>query len=386
MKSLAFTAVGVVAGLLVLAPSASVGAARVNPMWDTMFAYYNYSKGPSPIVELNIRTWVHHNPNMKLVLVNDSNIREYVPDLPDEYWRLPYHQAKSDFVRAAVIYHNGGLYMDCDFMIMKPIEPILEHLETNHIVSYGDVGPTHLTKCGKQFSSNWHAGRRGNSFSETWWINTKRLLKRKCHPGDFVNSVELVCCHEEGAPEKTTNGQPCHIPWARLEHLKTPLDWASRYPEDDFGKSVQAMPSGIRMFCLHGAETLTAHRNGELYWSPWDPYEQKTWEEGVWMLKYKSHGCVENKETKYLECGVTNTPNGKTIPPRNFENFFNRPAYHLFTSTSNIERGWLNAETMLQHKWLISEMYRRSLDIPYVGHPAGSPAAIAEDPTLTKGQ
>ena len=45
---------------------------------------------------------------MRLVLINDSNIRDYVPDLPEEYWRLPYHQCKSDFVRAAVVYHNGG--------------------------------------------------------------------------------------------------------------------------------------------------------------------------------------------------------------------------------------------------------------------------------------
>ncbi|CAK0793188.1 unnamed protein product, partial [Prorocentrum cordatum] len=38
--------------------------------------------------------------------------RQYVPDVPDEYFRLPGQAPKSDVVRYALIYHQGGLYMD----------------------------------------------------------------------------------------------------------------------------------------------------------------------------------------------------------------------------------------------------------------------------------
>ena len=35
-------------------------------------------------------------------------MRELVPDLPEEYFRLPYSAAKSDFLRYGMLYHHGG--------------------------------------------------------------------------------------------------------------------------------------------------------------------------------------------------------------------------------------------------------------------------------------
>ena len=37
--------------------------------------------------------------------------RRYVPDMPEEFYRMPYDQVKSDIIRAATIYHHGGLYV-----------------------------------------------------------------------------------------------------------------------------------------------------------------------------------------------------------------------------------------------------------------------------------
>jgi hypothetical protein len=34
---------------------------------------------------------------------------------------------------------------------------------------------------------------------QVWWANVKRLLTRKCGTGDFEDSVNKVCCHEDGA-------------------------------------------------------------------------------------------------------------------------------------------------------------------------------------------
>ena len=57
-----------------------------------------------------MRTWRLHNPEMKIVLINESNVRDYIPDMPEEFWRQPYHASKSDIIRAAALYHHGGLY------------------------------------------------------------------------------------------------------------------------------------------------------------------------------------------------------------------------------------------------------------------------------------
>ena len=42
-------------------------------------------------------------------------------------------------------------------------------------------------------------------------------LRRQCPPGDYVDEVDKVCCHEEAAPEK--DSKKCHIPWVRILKL-----------------------------------------------------------------------------------------------------------------------------------------------------------------------
>ena len=39
-----------------------------------------------------------------------------IPDAPEELFRIPYEAAESDAIRYALLYHNGGIYMDTDFL------------------------------------------------------------------------------------------------------------------------------------------------------------------------------------------------------------------------------------------------------------------------------
>eukprot|EP00039_Didymoeca_costata_P007989 m.106918 g.106918 ORF g.106918 m.106918 type:complete len:349 (-) comp13904_c0_seq1:5961-7007(-) len=312
----------------------------------TIWTWFNYPKGGGPLVELNIRTWRKHNPDYQVILVNNSNVMKYVPDMPDEFFRLPYDQCKSDVIRAGIIYHNGGLYMDTDFLMMKPIDDVMAKLETYEIISYADHGATEQTECGGQFSSNWHGGKRHNTFSTVWWENMKHRLTRKCKPGDFVGNVEKVCCHEEDAPEKEND--KCHVPWAQLEHLKQPESWKNRHKDDE--PPISYWPSDIKLFCLYGSNTLTPHLHGEIYWQPWNASTQKTGT-GHWELPKFKFECKED-DNGAMDCGRK----GK------IENFFGRVAYHLFFSTFNSGKV-KTAKEVLHRPWLISEMYRRSLGL-----------------------
>ena len=39
-------------------------------------------------------TWRNHNPGMKIRMVNDSHIKDLVPDLPEEYFQVASHAAR----------------------------------------------------------------------------------------------------------------------------------------------------------------------------------------------------------------------------------------------------------------------------------------------------
>jgi len=333
-----------------------------NKAWNTIWAYYKYPNGPSAFVDLNIQTWKKQNPEMNVILVNESNVKQYVPDMPDEFFRMPYDQCKSDIIRAATIYHHGGLYMDTDFLVLKPLGPYLNLLEDNDIISYSDEKTTTSTTCSKTYSSNWHAGKKGNPFSSVWWRNIKKLLTRKCPSGDYQDSVERVCCHEEGAPDKSSN--VCHIPWAHVEQLKTPARWAHDHKID--ADTIEQPATPVKTYCLNGRRSLTPQLNGELFWMPWDEAKgttDKSVKKADWQIPNYKTFCKLNLETGNMHCDKVPTP-GYTIEARVYEKYFNRPAYHLFSSTHQPKNLWeLTKSQVIHANWVLSVLYRKALDI-----------------------
>ena len=52
-----------------------------------------------------------------------------VPDMPEEFGRLPYAAAVSDLIRTALLAHYGGFYLDTDFLVRAPLGPVADLLE-----------------------------------------------------------------------------------------------------------------------------------------------------------------------------------------------------------------------------------------------------------------
>jgi len=362
-------------------------AVKADPRWDTIWTYWDYPKGPDYLVQLNLDTWRKWAPEMKLVLINESNIRQYVPDCPDEFFRLPYAAAKSDFVRASLLYHHGGVYMDTDFMLLGPLREVLQNLEDNDIVSYSSA-PQEDTAClGREYSSNWLAGKKGNVFHKTWWDNMKFKLTRMCDEGDFAR--EMVCCHEAYAPQPETRS--CHIPWAHLEWLKNPSsDSDARGPpkldptqahgkggaagrqersEEETARVAAAVKAGkakakqlpkeARLYCLNGPRQLAPHHNGEVYWQPWNNANQTTGSGTGW--KYDLRFACKEGSNGDLVCTKGNWGDS----PRTIPRFFRRTAYHIFFSARGgaffAQLGLKSKDEVFKQNWLLGELYRRSL-------------------------
>lgn len=360
---------------------------------DTIWTYWDYPSGPDSMISLNIETWQKHASGMKIVLVNNTNIAKYVPDLPREFFRLPYAAAKSDFVRASVLYHQGGIYMDTDFLLMTDLDDILKKLDNYDIVSYSDEGAEEnkldLENCvSQQYSSNWLAANKGNKFHEIWWTNMKQKMTRMCAEGEMDR--EKICCHEAFAP--LPEKRSCHIPWAALELLKQPWKDADRKgpPQKDPTKrshkgenagekaanpeEVQRVKAlivkgnenslnhhpGTRVHCLKNELSHAPYLNGEAYWQPWDSKTQRTGKKqgGDYDNRFN---CWEGEDDDLI-CSKTHRHEGQQ---RVFKKFFRRASYHLFFSTKHVKG--MSRQQVLDGDWLLSELYRRSLGLPAPG-------------------
>eukprot|EP00039_Didymoeca_costata_P027232 m.17874 g.17874 ORF g.17874 m.17874 type:complete len:405 (+) comp6135_c0_seq1:112-1326(+) len=331
------------------------------PIW----IYWQYNgRQMSPFVELNLRTCRKHNPNREIRAINESNVKELIPDMPDEFFKMTDIPARSDIVRAGIMVHHGGLYMDTDFLCMSSFDPILEKLVDHDIVSYGnfnDAGKPDIPDgaCfGPHFSSNWHAGRPGNVFSTTWWENMKLQLTRVCPKGGMSYTSKMVCCHEEGRDDASIKS--CHMTFGYLEHLKFYKDFKRGKTMEEIGPYIHLDQSQYKMYCLNGDRNLIPHINGEIYWMPWKPLQNKT-ANGPWAMPHYKINCTLTPEGD-MDCGEVHTRRA-VLRPKKFRNFFGRIAYHLFFTTyhKNALKEVKTPKDVLRKNWLLSEMYRRSL-------------------------
>jgi len=342
-----------------------------------IYTYWEYDDDNlRPWTKLNVQSWLKHAPpGTELVLVNESNFHDLIPDAPEELFKLPYAACKSDVVRAAVLYHHGGLYLDTDFMVMKPLGTVFAKLEEGwDVVAYGDSRDGHTGKCkANSFTSNFMAARKGNVVSGTWWENIKLKLSRTCDFGEY--NQEKVCCHEAFAERQP---EQCHIPWGHLEWLKNPASdpdvhrWNAKpnpSPNGESGPGVDAilaavergnakskqLPPDARIFCFEGREGFAPHQNGEIFWQKWDSNARATSTDAARMDEYDVRFQCHEEDNGDLNCSKGNWGDSKAV----FRNFFGRTAYHLFFSTGARQKD--TPEEALSSDWLLAEFLRRSL-------------------------
>jgi len=341
-----------------------------------IYTYWDYKDDPRPWVKLNVQSWLKHAPpGTELVLVNESNFRDLIPDAPEEIFKLPYAACKSDMVRAAVLYHHGGVYLDTDFVVMKPLSTVFAKLEQGwDVVAYGDSWDGDSGKCkDNTFTSNFMAARKGNVVSGTWWENIKAKLSRTCDFGEY--NQEKVCCHEAFAERQPDQ---CHIPWGHLEWLKNPASdpdvhrWNAKpnpSPNGESGPGVDAilaavergnakskqLPPDARIFCFEGREGFAPHQNGEIFWQKWDSNARATSTDAARMDEYDVRFQCHEEDNGDLNCSKGNWGDSKAV----FRNFFGRTAYHLFFSTGARQKD--TPEEALSSDWLLAEFLRRSL-------------------------
>ncbi len=89
--------------------------------------YCWFGKGELPkIAKKCIKSWKKYCPDYEIICHNEENF-----DLTQNRYAREAYQAKkwafvSDYARLKIIYENGGIYLDTDVELLKPIDDLLE--------------------------------------------------------------------------------------------------------------------------------------------------------------------------------------------------------------------------------------------------------------------
>lgn len=112
-------------------------------------------------INLCMKIMKKHLDKYDLIFLNEKTIKDYLPDLRDDFENLKIAQ-KVDYYRVCLLYKYGGIWIDADIIIMKDIKPIFDKLEEKYdYVGFGCTG----TKCNNGYlkPSNWIMASRPKS-------------------------------------------------------------------------------------------------------------------------------------------------------------------------------------------------------------------------------
>lgn len=63
-----------------------------------------------------------------LIIINKYNLKNFVPKLPKYFNKIPKIAIKVDYIRIALLYYNGGCYLDADTIIFPKFRDYIENL------------------------------------------------------------------------------------------------------------------------------------------------------------------------------------------------------------------------------------------------------------------
>jgi hypothetical protein len=122
-----------------------------------------YWEGDQPdYIKMCIETnYKYNNNSFDIIMLNNNNIYDYLPELLDNNKinnnlnKLSIPQ-KVDYYRILLLYKYGGLYMDCDILVLKNLKEITDKLLDYDYVGFGQTGnKVDLNKSGYKYPSNW---------------------------------------------------------------------------------------------------------------------------------------------------------------------------------------------------------------------------------------
>ena len=80
------------------------------------------------------------NSNVEIILVTPETLGQYIHDLPKEIFSIEEIAHKADMIRALLIYHHGGMWLDSDAIVLSDLNWLFDFLSEFDFVGFNDRG------------------------------------------------------------------------------------------------------------------------------------------------------------------------------------------------------------------------------------------------------
>ena len=112
-------------------------ATKLNNVPYHIWMYWENKKGHEiPTYIKMCQESVKKNSQVKTIILNEKNIKKYLPNLRSdlEYLSIP---QKADYIRISLLKEYGGMWLDSDIIVYKSLKLLLKKLETYDYIGFG---------------------------------------------------------------------------------------------------------------------------------------------------------------------------------------------------------------------------------------------------------
>lgn len=121
-------------------------------------------------------------PDWEYVLMTDEMnlqfVRSYFPDFLPYYEKFPHNIQRADAIRYMWLYRHGGIYMDLDIELVKPLDDLFTANNESYFVRSGNLGGwfTNSIMASKPRAQIWLECLNAMKKPLPWWAIGKHLV------------------------------------------------------------------------------------------------------------------------------------------------------------------------------------------------------------------
>ena len=176
-----------------------------------IFVYWQNKEGTTTpeYIELCRETIYKHNSNCNITVIDNKNLHHYI-DIPPSLFKINSIAQMADFIRIALIYEHGGIWLDSDCIVIKSLAPVISMLHTNNYVGY-------LNKTNKIANGFIAANKKSELISEIYEHLLFKLQEKKDFKWTELGQQAITYCYK-----KLKNKKNIHI--YDMSYF-SPIDW-----------------------------------------------------------------------------------------------------------------------------------------------------------------
>lgn len=104
---------------------------------------YWETKGTKPLFVDGLYEIAKKNSGVEVIQVTPQTLEQYVPDVPEELFKIGELAHKADMIRTMLVCRHGGMWLDSDAIVLSDLNWLFDVLSDCEFVGFNDNGSIH---------------------------------------------------------------------------------------------------------------------------------------------------------------------------------------------------------------------------------------------------